>query len=64
MKCISIIEEDRKIGEKRSFINIKDKTDLLSPKKNNYSAKYIKFNAMKNKIFLDALSKSDARWDG
>ena len=26
--------------------------------------KYIKFNEIKNKIFLDALSKSDARWDG
>ena len=28
------------------------------------SAKYIKFNEIKNKIFLDALLKSDARWDG
>ena len=37
--------------------------DLLSPK-NNGSAKYMKFNEMKNKIFLDALSKSDAQWDG
>ena len=38
--------------------------DLLSPKNNNCSAKYIKFNEIQNKIFLDALSKSDARWDG
>ena len=30
----------------------------------NCSAKYIKFNEIKNKIFLDALAKSDARWDG
>ena len=30
----------------------------------NGSDKCIKFNEMKNKIFLDALSKSDARWDG
>ena len=30
----------------------------------NYSAKYIIFNEIKNKIFLDALSKSDARLDG
>ena len=28
------------------------------------SAEYIIFNEIKNKIFLDALSKSDARWDG
>ena len=34
---------------------------LLSPKKINHSAKYIKFNDIENKIFLDALSKSDAR---
>ena len=27
-------------------------------------SKYIKFNEMKNKIFLDALCKSEARWDG
>ena len=27
-------------------------------------SKYIKFNEMKNKIFLDALCKSNARWDG
>ena len=26
--------------------------------------KYTKFNEIKNKIFLDALSKSDVRWDG
>jgi len=38
--------------------------DLLSPKKINCSAKYINFNEIKNKFFLDALSKSDARWDG
>ena len=30
----------------------------------NGSGKYFKFNEIKNKIFLDALSKSDARWDG
>ena len=29
----------------------------------NSSAKYIKFNEIRSKIFLDALSKSDARWD-
>ena len=38
--------------------------DMLSPKTINCSAKYIKFIEMKNKIFLDALSKSYARWDG
>ena len=37
--------------------------NLLSPKKINCSAKYIKFNEIKSKVFLDALSKSDARWD-
>ena len=26
--------------------------------------KYIKFDEIKNQIFLDALAKSDARWDG
>ena len=36
--------------------------DLLSSKTINCSAKYI--NKIKNKIFLDALSKSDAHWDG
>ena len=30
----------------------------------NGSDKYIKLNEIKNKIFLDALAKSDARWDG
>ena len=43
------------------------KKALLAPfqrKTIDFSAKYIKFNKMKNKIFLDALSKSDARWDG
>ena len=30
----------------------------------NCSAKFIKFNEVENKIFLDALFKSDARWDG
>ena len=30
----------------------------------NCSAKYIRFNEIKNKIFIDALSKSDARCDG
>ena len=64
MKCISIIEVGRKIGKKRIFIKIKDKMDLISPKKINCSAKYIKFNEIKNKNFLNALSKSDARWDG
>ena len=29
-----------------------------------FSAKYIKFNETKNEIFLDALLKNDARWDG
>jgi len=43
---------------------MKDKMDLLSPKKINCSAKYINFNEIKNKFFFDALSKSDARWDG
>ena len=38
--------------------------DLLSPKKTNSSAKFIKFNDIKNENFLDALFKSDARWDG
>ena len=37
--------------------------DLFLPK-NNCSAKYIKFNEIKNKTFLDALSKSNARLDG
>ena len=38
--------------------------DLLSPKI-ICSAKYIKLHQIQwNKIFLDALSKSDARWDG
>ena len=64
MTCISIIEVDHKIGWKRTFINIKDKMNLLSPKTIHCSAKCIKFNEIKNKIFLDALSKSDARWDG
>ena len=30
----------------------------------NGSDKDIKFNEIKNKIFLDALAKNDARWDG
>ena len=38
--------------------------DLLTPRTINCSTIFIKFNEMKNKIFLDALSKSDARWDG
>ena len=38
--------------------------NLLLPKAVNCSAKYIKINETENKIFLDALSKSDARWDG
>ena len=38
--------------------------DLLSPKTINSSVKYIKFNEIKDKIFLDVLAKSDARWDG
>ena len=46
------------------MIEIKDKMVLLLPKKINGSDKYIKFNEIKNKIFLDALAKSDARWDG
>ena len=28
------------------------------------SAKYIKFNEIRNNFFLDALSKSDAHWQG
>ena len=38
--------------------------DLLSPRTTNFNAKYIKFDEIENKIFLDALSKSDPRWDG
>ena len=30
----------------------------------NGSDKYIKFSEIKDKIFLDTLAKSDARWDG
>ena len=59
-----MIEVDRKIGYTRIFIKVKDKMDLLSAKTINCSAKYIKFNEIENKIFLDALSKSDALWDG
>ena len=38
--------------------------NLLPPKTINCSAKYIKLNEIENKVFLDALSKSNARWDG
>ena len=37
--------------------------DLLHWKAIYCSAKYIKFNEMKNRFFLDALSKSDVRLD-
>ena len=57
MKCISIIEVDRKIGYKSVFIEIKDKMDQLSPKKINCSAKYIKFNEIEDK--MDLLSRKN-----
>ena len=60
---ILLIEADRKIGYQHILIIIKDKMDLLRRKTINCSAKYIKFDEMKNQIFLDALSKIDARWD-
>ena len=38
--------------------------DLLLLKTINFSAKYIKFIEITNTFFLDAFSKSNARWDG
>ena len=44
-----------------SLLKQRTKWSCFHRKRNNCSAKYVKFNEIKNKIFLDALSKSNAR---